>query len=32
VKTVHHPEKMIAMRIVEEISGKNDKYRIFVRQ
>ncbi len=32
VKTVHHPEKMIALRIVEEISGKNDKYRIFVRQ
>ncbi len=32
VKTIHHPEKMIALRIVEEISEKNEKYRIFVRQ
>jgi putative nucleotide binding protein len=32
VKTIHHPEKMIAARIVQEIDGKNEKYRIFVRQ
>ncbi|MHB1439400.1 MAG: DUF655 domain-containing protein [Cuniculiplasma sp.] len=32
VKTIHHPEKMIAVRISQEIDGKNEKYRIFVRQ
>ena len=32
VKTIHHPEKMIAVRIAQEIDGKNEKYRIFVRQ
>ncbi|MCL4346086.1 MAG: DUF655 domain-containing protein [Candidatus Thermoplasmatota archaeon] len=31
VKTLHHPEKMIAMRIVQELENKDEKYRLFVR-
>lgn len=31
VKGLHHPEKLIARRIMEELRDENIKYRIFVR-
>jgi putative nucleotide binding protein len=31
VKGLHHPEKLIAKRIIEELKDENIKYRIFVR-
>jgi putative nucleotide binding protein len=31
VKTLHHPEKLIARRIEEELANPNQKYRIFTR-
>lgn len=30
VKTIHHVQKMIASRIVEELEEKNEKYKLFV--
>ncbi len=30
IKTVHHPQKMIANRIVEELQERNEKYKLFV--
>lgn len=32
VPSLHHPEKLIAGRIVEELSNPNTKYRLFVRE
>ncbi len=31
VKTIHHPEKMIAARIIQELENKDEKYRLFVK-
>jgi putative nucleotide binding protein len=32
VKTLHNPQKMIAARIVEELSDRSQKHRLFVSQ
>ncbi len=31
VKNLHHPEKIIARRIIEELENPNEKYRLFTR-
>ena len=32
VKTIHNPQKMLAARIVEELSDRAQKHRLFVSQ